>query len=224
MPASLAPLIEHTQLQAETTPAAVDRLCEEAITHGLFGVCIAPLHVARAARRLAGRDPRVITVIGFPLGASLPAVLALEAQRARDDGAAELDLVIPIGLAVAGELAAVRDTVRTVRAAVPDRPLKVILETGHFSPPALRALAGAVLEAEPDFLKTSTGFGPRGASVADLELLAACAGGRVGLKASGGIRTVAEARALVAAGATRLGTSRGVALVTEEAATADPSR
>jgi deoxyribose-phosphate aldolase len=212
----LAPLVEHTLLRPEATPDQVDRLCDEAVLHGFFGICVAPLYVARAARRLDGSAPVVVTVVGFPLGASVPAVTAAEAHRAAADGAAELDLVIPIGLALAGDLDAVRRTVAEVREAIPDRVLKVILETGHFAPAALRALARAVLAAGPDLLKTSTGFGPRGASVEDVALLAACGEGRVGVKASGGIRTLALARALVDAGATRLGTSSGPAIANEE--------
>jgi len=216
MSASLAGLIEHTLLRADATPAAIERLCDEAIEWELLGVCVAPLHVARAAARLGRAGPRVITVVGFPLGATVPDVMAAETQRAVADGAAEVDMVIPIGLGLAGDLGAVRAAVAAVRAAIPDRVLKVILETGHFAPEPLRALAREVVTARPEFLKTSTGFGPRGATVADVELLVECGGGGVGVKAAGGIRTAAAARALVAAGATRIGTSNGAAIVAED--------
>ncbi len=218
MSAPLAGYIEHTLLRADATPAAVERLCDEAIEWGLLGVCVAPLHVARAAARLGSEGPRVVTVVGFPLGATVPEVMATEARRAVADGAAEIDMVIPIGLGLAGELDAVRAAVATVRAAVPERALKVILETGHFAPEPLRALAREVIAAQPDFLKTSTGFGPSGATVADVALLVECGGGRVGVKAAGGIRTAADARALVAAGATRIGTSNGAAIAAEDGA------
>ncbi len=218
MSAPLAGFIEHTLLRADATPAAVEHLCDEAIEWGLLGVCVAPLHVARAAARLGSAGPRVVTVVGFPLGATVPDVMATEARRAVADGAAEIDMVIPIGLGLAGELDAVRAAVATVRAAVPERTLKVILETGHFAPEPLRALAREVIAARPDFLKTSTGFGPRGATVADVALLVDCGGGRVGVKAAGGIRTAADARALVAAGATRIGTSNGAAIAAEDGA------
>lgn len=214
----LAAMIEHTLLRADATPAAVDRLCDEAVEWGLLGVCVAPLHVARAAARLASGSPRVVTVVGFPLGGAVPQVMADEARRAAADGAAEIDMVIPIGLGVAGDLDAVGAAVAAVRAAIPDRVLKVILETGFFAPEQLRALARVVVAAGPDFLKTSTGYGPRGATVADVELLLQAGAGRAGVKAAGGIRTAAAARALVEAGATRIGTSNGAAIAAEDAA------
>ncbi len=217
----LAATIEHTLLRADATPAAVDRLCEEAVEWGLLGVCVAPLYVARAAARLSGASPRVVTVVGFPLGGVIPEVMADEARRAAADGAAEIDMVIPIGLGVAGELEAVGAAVAAVRAAIPDRVLKVILETGFFAPEPLRALARVVVAARPEFLKTSTGYGPRGATVADVELLLEEGAGRVGVKAAGGIRTAAAARALLDAGATRIGTSNGAAIAAEDAAGPD---
>ena len=211
---SLARAIEHTLLRASATPADVDQLCEEALRYGFCGVCVNPAHVTRARACLAGSVLRVVTVAAFPLGANVAAVAAREAEQAALDGAQEIDLVAPLGLARAGELGSVTRFVRAVRAAVPSLTLKVILETGYFPGAELESVARAVLEARPDFLKTCTGFGPRGATVQDVERLARAARGRAEVKAAGGIQTAAEARAMLAAGASRIGTSRGVAIVT----------
>ena len=211
----LAPAIEHTLLRAAATPGEIAQLCREAKQHGFRGVCVNPLLVRLAAQELVGASPCVISVVAFPLGATVPAVAAAEARQAVEDGADEIDMVIPIGLALVGDDAAVTRSVAAVREAVPEKPLKVILETGHFPAERIRSLARAVLAGAPDFLKTSTGFGPRGASVDDVKLLVEIAEGRAQVKAAGGIRTAAVARAMLAAGATRLGTSSGIAIVTE---------
>jgi deoxyribose-phosphate aldolase len=211
---ALARAIEHTLLRASATPADVERLAHEALAHGFAGVCIHPLYAARAKSLVRGSEVRVVCPVGFPLGASLPEVVAHEAERAVRDGADEIDMVIPLGLASAGELRAVTQAVATVRRAVPSHVLKAILETGLFEPSALEAVARAALRGGPDFLKTSTGFGPRGATVEDVKLLVAWASGQAKVKASGGIRTTRDAELLLAAGASRLGTSAGVAIVT----------
>jgi deoxyribose-phosphate aldolase len=210
--------IEHTLLRASATPAEVERLAGEAIEHGFAGVCVNPLHAARARALVRGSPVRVVCPVGFPLGASVPEVVAREAERALADGADEIDMVIPLGLALGGLLDAVTEAVATVRLAVGKHVLKAILETGLFERSALEAVARAALAGGPDFLKTSTGFGPRGATVEDVELLVCWSSGRAEIKASGGIRTTREAEALLAAGATRLGTSAGVAIVAGETA------
>jgi deoxyribose-phosphate aldolase len=220
MPRDLAPTIEHTLLQAAATPAEVATLCREAREHGFHGVCVNPLLVRCAAEALADASPCVVSVVAFPLGATVPEVAAAEARRAVADGAREIDLVIPMGLALAGDHAAVTRAVSAVRESIPNHPLKVILETGHFTDEQIVKVGRAAMAAGPDFLKTSTGFGPRGATVRDVELLLEAAAGRAAVKAAGGVRTVETARALLDAGATRLGTSSGVALVTGAAATA----
>lgn len=216
---SIRSTIEHTRLAADTTPGEVDALCAEAIEYGFAGVCVGLVFVPQATAALRGGSVRVVTVVGFPLGQSTMAVDAFAAARAHDEGAAEIDMVVPIGFAMAGEFGRVEAHVAAVRRAVPKAVLKVILETGFFAPPALAALAQAAVSGGADYLKTSTGFGPTGACVEDVALLARVASGAgrsVSVKASGRIRTLEQARALLEAGATRLGTSRGVDIAREE--------
>jgi deoxyribose-phosphate aldolase len=208
----LRSVVEHTLLKPEATETDMARVADEAMEHRLFGVCVPPLFVSFVRARLGTSAVRLVTVVGFPAGYSLPAVKAEEARRAVGDGADEVDVVIPLGLARTGEWGRVQDDVRAVRAAVPVAILKVILETGHFSETDLERAALAVVAAGADFVKTSTGYGPRGATVRDIEVLSRAVGGRARIKASGGIRTSDEARALVAAGAARIGTSNGVGI------------
>jgi deoxyribose-phosphate aldolase len=211
--AELARAIEHTLLRQSATRADVACLCDEALQYGFHGVCVNPLFVADASARLRGSAVSVVSVVAFPLGASVVDVAVREAERAMADGASELDLVLPVGLALARQYAAVYRFTAAVREATRAATLKVILETGHFSPGQLGELVPYVLESGADFLKTSTGFGPRGASVEDVRLLLRLAAGRAQVKAAGGIRCASDARALLAAGASRIGTSRGVAIV-----------
>jgi deoxyribose-phosphate aldolase len=203
--------IEHTALKAETTPGDVEGLCEEAARYGFHGVCVNPIHVARARQRLQGTSVRVVTVIGFPLGAGSAASDQRECERVIELGAHELDWVIPIGLALSGDIDEVVRRAQAVRDASRGVTLKIIFECGHFEANTLRGLAERVMAVEPEFLKTATGFGPRGASVEDVRTLAAVAG-RAGVKASAGIRSLADVTRMIDAGATRIGTSSGVAI------------
>jgi deoxyribose-phosphate aldolase len=218
---SIRTTIEHTRLAADTVPADIDLLCAEAIEHGFAGVCVGPVFVPQASAAVRGSPVRVVTVVGFPLGQGAVAADTFAAARAFDEGASEIDMVVPIGFAIAGDFGIVEAHVAAVRRAASQAVLKVILETAFFAAPALERLAQVCVAAGADFLKTSTGFGPRGASVADVELLARVAANAkrsVSVKASGGIRTLEQARGLLDAGATRLGTSRGVDIVKQEAA------
>lgn len=210
---NLADTIEHTALGSTVTPSQIEVLCREAAEHRLFGVCVSPRYVSLARRFLDGSPVRLVTVVGFPLGTSKTTVKIAEAREAIEDGAHEVDMVADLGAAKAGDLETVRTEVQQVKDAVGTATLKVILETGCFETAALRALAEAALRGGADFLKTSTGFGPRGASVSDVVLLCEVAKGRARVKASGGIRTTDAAKAMIAAGAARIGTSSGVALV-----------
>jgi deoxyribose-phosphate aldolase len=206
--------IEQTLLRPEATPARVEAHCREAAAHALFGVCILPRYVPFARRWLEGTGLRVVTVVAFPLGANATAAKAAEARRAVLDGADELDMVMSIGDALAGDFDAVEADVRAVREAAPECVLKVILETGFLDDGQMDAAARASVRAGADFVKTSTGFGPRGATAADVERLVRAVEGRSQVKASGGIRTRDEALAMIRAGATRIGTSSGVAMIT----------
>jgi deoxyribose-phosphate aldolase len=211
---NLAQHLEHTILKADATTGAVTSLCADVVAHGMRGACVNP-HYVPLARSLLGGKAELVTVVGFPLGAGSARSDLVEAEWVIGAGASEVDWVVPVGLACSGELARVTVRAKEMRKACSGVVLKVILETGLFSPAQLEALALAVLEAGPDFLKTSTGFGPRGASVEDVVLLARIAQGAARIKASGGIRNFAQARALLQAGAERIGTSNGVGLLDE---------
>ena len=213
MDLELAKYIDHTLLKPTATEADIERLCREADEHYFYAVCVNPAFVPAAKRALGTSPVRVAAVIGFPLGANASQVKAAEAALAVSQGADELDMVIPIGRALAGDWEAVTADVRAVREAAPNAVLKVILETGYLSEEQIRKAAEAALAGGADFLKTSTGFGPRGATLEDVRLLAEVAAGRAKVKAAGGIRTREDAWKMIEAGAERLGTSSGVALV-----------
>ncbi|WP_245524299.1 deoxyribose-phosphate aldolase [Methylobacterium nonmethylotrophicum] len=212
--AGLAGLIDHTLLRADATAAEVRRLCEEALEHRFKAVCVNPVHVGPAAEILAGSGVAACSVVGFPLGAVTPQDKAAEAAGAVSRGAAEIDMVIALGALKEGRHDAVRDDIAAVRAACRDRVLKVIIETCLLDDAQKRLACTLAAEAGADFVKTSTGFSTGGATLGDVALMRASVGDTLGVKASGGVRTLEAARAMIAAGATRLGTSSGVALVT----------
>lgn len=212
----LAAHIDHTLLKPNATPEEILKVAEEALEHGFFGLCIPPSYLGLVRERYPYAPFRLVTVVGFPLGYQAKEVKALEAAWAFAQGAQEVDMVIHLGRALAGDYDYIEEEVRSVRQAVPRAVLKVILETGYFAPGALEGLAEAAIRGGADFLKTSTGFGPRGASLEDVELLVRVAQGRAQVKAAGGIRDRETAVRFLQAGATRLGTSSGVALVQGE--------
>jgi deoxyribose-phosphate aldolase len=209
----LARLIDHTILAADATAPSVLRFCAEARLHGFFSVCVNPGFVSLVSEALRGSAARACSVVGFPLGASTTVVKVFEAEQAVRDGAEEIDMVLAIGRLKAGDAAYVRDDIAAVRAACAGLVLKVILETCLLSDAEKRLACGLACEAGADFVKTSTGFGAAGATLADVALMRAAVGPLIGVKASGGIRTRAAAEAMVAAGATRIGTSSGLAIV-----------
>lgn len=208
--AELAPYLDHTLLKPEATPEQVERLCEEARVNGFAGVCVNGVHVERAARLLPGK---VFAVVGFPLGAMTAQAKAWEARQLVDAGASEIDMVLAIGLLKAAELAAVERDIRGVVEA--SAPVKVILETCLLTRAEKIAACRIAQAAGAAFVKTSTGFGPQGATALDVALLRETVGDGMGVKASGGIRSAADALRMIAAGATRLGTSASVAIVSE---------
>jgi deoxyribose-phosphate aldolase len=213
----LARTIDHTLLRPEATAAQVRRLALEAAEHGFASVCIPPVHVPLAAEVLAGSAVRVGTVVAFPLGYVHPAVRIEESRRAVAEGARELDTVMNLSWLKGGEEGRTLDDlarwVAAMRREASGLTLKVILETGLLTQEEKLRAAEIAVHAGADFVKTSTGFGPGGATVEDVALLARAVAGRARVKASGGIRDVAAARALLAAGASRLGTSAGVAIL-----------
>jgi deoxyribose-phosphate aldolase len=216
-PGNIAAIIDHTLLKPEATADQVRVLCEEAQSYGFASVCINPGYVDLVAGILAGSGVPVCTVAGFPLGATPPEVKAFETRRSIDHGASEIDMVLNIGALKNADYQAVYDDVYAVVAAA--RPsgaiVKVIIETCLLTDEEKVAACVLSVAAGVDFVKTSTGFSTGGATVADVALMRRTVGPAVGVKAAGGIRTYADAQAMIAAGASRIGSSAGVRIVQE---------
>jgi deoxyribose-phosphate aldolase len=212
---SIAALIDHTILKPDAGRADIVRLCEEARAFGFASVCVNGFWVSAAAQQLAGSDVKVCTVVGFPLGAMATSAKQAEAEIALRDGAAELDMVLNVGALKSGDFNAVRDDIAAV--AEPARAsgaiVKVILETCLLTDDEKVAACRLAVDGGAAFVKTSTGFGSAGATTADISLMRATVGPDIGVKASGGIRTLDQFRSMVAAGANRIGASSGVAIV-----------
>lgn len=214
---TLAARIDHTLLRPDATEAEIVRLCDEALAHGFASVCVPPCYVALAAARLADTAVAVGTVIGFPLGYSAASVKFKEAEVALYDGATELDMVINISALKSGKSAAIQAEILDLAdlCHVHQALLKVIIETALLTEAEMTLAGELAVAGEADFVKTSTGFASRGASVADVELLRRVLPAPVRIKAAGGIRTRAAALALVAAGADRIGSSNSLVLIAE---------
>lgn len=210
--------IDHTLLSPSATAADIDRLCQEAIDHGFAAVCVLPARVARAAARLAGTPVKVCTVVAFPHGSLSIRCKREETWQALRDGAGEIDAVINLGAIKDGRWDAVEAELAALRDACAQACLKVILETGLLTREEKIRAAQLCAAAGVDFVKTSTGSAHGGATVEDVALLAQTVGPAVGVKASGGIKTLDQARALLGAGASRLGTSHGVGIVADRPA------
>lgn len=204
--------IDHTLLAADATKSMVERLCAEARHHGFHAVCVHGTWITLARALLEESDVKVVTVAGFPLGGMDGDAKRYETEVAVDNGAQEIDVVMNLGRFKSGDDGAVLRELRDVVEAADERPVKVILETGYLDRDEVVRACSLVLESGARFVKTSTGFGPRGATVDDVRLLRETVGDRIGVKASGGIRDHTTASAMIAAGATRLGTSAGVAI------------
>ncbi len=211
----LALLIDHTLLAPAATTEHILKLCDEADRYRFAAVCVYPTHVRTAVERLYDKKVKVCTVVGFPSGATTDRVKLYEAQEAVENGASELDVVINLGWLKMGETNKVHQEIATI-VEVCDRPVKAILETSILTREEKQLAAEICLDAGVAFLKTSTGW-QGGATVDDVTLLRQIGGERIGIKASGGIRTAEDAIALVEAGATRLGTSRGIEIVKQQA-------
>ena len=218
VPKPLASYIDHTLLRPDASPADIDELCDEAAEYGFASVCINPTWVARAKKRLRGTRIKVASVVGFPLGANTPEIKAMEARRALRDGAREIDMVTNIGALKGGEhelvkhdIAGVSDACREVGALN-----KVIIEAAYLTDEEKVIACRLAVAGRANYVKTSTGFGPGGATVFDVALMREVVGAKVGVKAAGGIHTAAEVREMITAGATRIGASAGIRIVSGE--------
>ncbi|MGZ0086438.1 deoxyribose-phosphate aldolase [Caldibacillus thermoamylovorans] len=214
MTENMAKMIDHTLLKPEATEEQIIQLCREAKQYGFASVCVNPAWVKAAARELSGTDVRVCTVIGFPLGATTPETKAFETNNAIENGAGEVDMVINIGALKSGDDELVERDIRAVVEAAAGKALvKVIIETALLTDEEKVRACQLAVKAGADYVKTSTGFSGGGATVEDVALMRRTVGDKAGVKASGGVRDRETAEAMIAAGATRIGTSSGVAIV-----------
>lgn len=214
MTVQLNKTIDHTLLKPEATEAQIKTLCEEAAKYDFMSVCVNPTWVKKAAELLAGTDVKVCTVIGFPLGANTSEVKAYEAENAIKNGATEVDMVINIGALKGGNDTLVQGDIESVVAVSKGKALsKVIIETSLLTDDEKVRACELAKKAGADFVKTSTGFSTGGATLEDIKLMRATVGPEMGVKASGGVRTTEDAHQFIEAGATRLGSSNGLAIV-----------
>lgn len=207
--------IDHTLLKADATQAEIDKILTEAKEYDFMSVCLNPTWVSYAAEVLAETDVKVCTVIGFPLGASTSAVKAFETTDAIDNGANEVDMVINIGAAKDGDWEAVEADIKAVVDAADGTLVKVIIETCLLTDEEKRQACLAAKSAGADFVKTSTGFSTGGATIEDVKLMRETVGPDLGVKASGGVSNRQEAEAMIEAGASRIGASKGIQIVSE---------
>jgi len=211
----LAKIIDSTLLNPSATRDQVKGLCDEAKSYGVYAVCVNSAWVPLAVSVLRGSEVKVCSTVGFPLGASLSAVKALEAQTVVGFGAAEADMVMNIGALKSQDVASVRDDIEQVVKACKGTPVKVIIETGYLRDEEKVQACMLAKEAGAAFVKTSTGFGSSGATVADIALMRKTVGERFGVKAAGGIRTFKDCIAMIDAGANRIGTSSAIQILKE---------
>lgn len=205
--------IDHTLLKASATEQDIQKLCSEAIQYDFKSVCVNPAYVNLASKLLENTDVLVCTVIGFPLGANTKEIKALEAMDAIRNGADEIDMVINIGKAKAHDYAYIEEEIKMVVAASAGKTTKVIIETCYLTDEEKVACCLAAKNAHATFVKTSTGFGTGGATPEDIHLMREAVGPEMGVKASGGVRTLQDLEVMVENGATRIGASSGVAIM-----------
>ncbi|AZK46117.1 deoxyribose-phosphate aldolase [Paenibacillus lentus] len=217
---SIAKLIDHTLLRPDATKEEIRKLAEEAKKYGFASVCVNPTWVAYAAELLSGSDVKVCTVIGFPLGSATPKTKAYETADAISNGAAEIDMVMNIGALKSGDDATVLDDMKAVVDRAAEKALvKVIIETALLTDKEKVRACELAVQAGADFVKTSTGFQGGGATAEDVALMRRTVGPGVGVKASGGVRSLDDVNKMVEAGATRIGASSGVQIVKGEQGT-----
>ena len=212
---NLARYIDHTNLKPTATPEDIEKLCAEARQFGFKAVCVNSCYVVLASELLKGSDVLVCAVAGFPLGAMSTAAKKFEAEQAVKDGAGEIDMVMNIGLAKDGDWKGIEEDILAVKQAARGAVLKVIIETCYLTDEEKIAACEAAVRAGAGFVKTSTGFGPAGATIEDVRLIKKAVEGKALVKAAGGVRDKATALAMIEAGADRLGTSNGVAIIQE---------
>ncbi len=211
--ARIAEFIDHTLLKAETTGAEIDQLCSEALEHEFAAVCVNPVWVPRCAERLKGSRVALATVVGFPLGANQSEIKAAETTLAVRQGATEIDMVAAVGHIKGGDWNHVADDIAAVVRAAAGRLVKVIIESAHLTPVEIIKASALAREAGAQYVKTSTGFHAAGGATAEaVALMRLVVGDSMGVKASGGVRDCATALRMIANGATRIGTSSGVAM------------
>ena len=205
--------IDHTILKATASSSDVQKLCEEAIEHEFYSVCVNGCYVADAKHLLQGTDVKVAAVVGFPLGAMTTAAKVFEAKEAVENGASEIDMVINVAKLKDGEVEYVENEIRQIKEAIGDNVLKVIIETCYLTDEEKVKACELSLVAKADFVKTSTGFGTGGATYEDVKLMKSVVGDNAKVKASGGVRDKETAQKYVELGAERLGTSSGIDIV-----------
>ena len=210
---TIAAMIDHTLLKPEATPAQIEKLCAEAAEYHFASVCVNPVYIPLAARLLKGTGVKVCCVVGFPLGAIAPEQKAAEAASCAAMGAEELDMVIHVGAAKAGDWALVQRDIEGVVKAAAGHTVKVIIETCLLTDEEKVRACEAAKAAGAHFVKTSTGFSTGGATTHDIALMRKTVGPEMGVKASGGIRDYETAMAMIEAGANRIGASAGIAIV-----------
>jgi deoxyribose-phosphate aldolase len=204
---NLAKYIDYTLLKATATPAQIEKLCQEARQYGFFSVCVNSGYVSLVVRELKGAEVKVCTVVGFPLGAMSTLGKLHETSTALAEGADEVDMVINLGLLLSGQTAKVRDEIALLKKETADKVLKVIIETCYLTDEQKRLASQLCVEAGADFVKTSTGFGTAGATLADVQLIKEVVGDKALIKASGGIRDRETALQYIALGVSRIGAS-----------------
>ena len=203
----IAKYIDYTLLKATATPADIEKLCKEALEYGFYSVCVNSGYVPLAAEQLKGSKVNVCTVVGFPLGAMSTQAKLYETSVALSQGAQEIDMVLNVGLFLSGNVAKVLDEIALLKQETGDRVLKVIIETCYLNDDQKRLASQVCVDAGADFVKTSTGFGTEGATLADVELIREVVGDRAKIKASGGIRDKQTALQYISLGVDRIGAS-----------------
>ncbi|WP_064612208.1 deoxyribose-phosphate aldolase [Streptobacillus moniliformis] len=211
---NIAKYIDHTVLKATTKSCEIKKLCEEAKEYGFYSVCVNGCYVKEAKQLLEGSEVKIAAVVGFPLGAMTKEAKIFEAKEAISNGANEIDMVINVGKLLEGDVKYVEDEIRAIKEAIGNNVLKVIIETCYLNDEQKVLACELSLNANADFVKTSTGFGTGGATFEDVILMKKVVGDMAEVKASGGVKSLETAEKYIEIGATRLGTSSGVEIVT----------